>query len=298
MKDKEEERLEDEIGALGEPLKVMLNKIVQNTLLTIELTETSEQSINEVHELLSPFVGDDVSEQDFTHNIRRAFDAEKVSHDSTLNALEISTETVKLIDLYTSSIKAIDCSDNENRDRPSRRQLATDLTILRATAEERVNSFTSQVHELGTNVARLRYILGYQLVENGEWQKGLELLLENLQELQKVNRPEIQSTTLYKTGRAYEMLTDWPNARLYYRDALRLFQDLKDNLGVARSRSGLGSILVSQGFFDKGLSYLTAAREGFFQLDLAEEMEKVDKLIYAAQNAQKQQLAQGIPAGN
>ncbi len=182
-----------------------------------------------------------------------------------------------------------------------RRALTAYRTALDAISPEHYNR-----DRYAQMLPQTQTLLGSRLVRDGQWQEGLGLLLKSLEQLrnrdQSSNQTQAssqaptsaQATTLYEIGRAYEILSDWPNARLYYRDALRLFEDQADDLGTARSRSGLGSILVSQGFFDKGIHHLTAAQETFTQLDLGEEVDKVNKLIQAAQAAKTHQLAQKI----
>lgn len=177
------------------------------------------------------------------------------------------------------------------------RDLRRALTAYRAA----LNSLSPEhyEHETFANILpQTQTILGSRLVRDGQWQEGLKLLLTSLETLRQTSQPLTQNlsqaTALYEIGRAYEILSDWPNARLYYRDALRLFEDQADDIGTARSRSGLGSILVSQGFFDKGIHHLTAAQETLTQLDLGEEVDKVNKLIQAAKAAKAHQLAQKI----
>jgi tetratricopeptide (TPR) repeat protein len=99
--------------------------------------------------------------------------------------------------------------------------------------------------------------------------------------------PLAHANALYETGRAHEVLADWSNARLYYRDALRLFEHLNDLSGIAKSRHGLGSVLASQGYFQKGMAELAKARELYQKLDRPDRVVEVDALYETTQRAEQ-----------
>ena len=135
-------------------------------------------------------------------------------------------------------------------------------------------------------------ILGSRLVSDGEWQEGLQMLLNSLTQLRTGDEPLAHANALYQTGRAYEIMSDLDKARLYYRDALRLYDHLRDNLGVVKSRAGLGNVLVSQGHLKKGISELTQAREGYLQLHKNDLANEIDNICQAAQRALERQTTE------
>ncbi len=135
-------------------------------------------------------------------------------------------------------------------------------------------------------------ILGTRLVRQGEWQAGLELLLNAVQQLRNSDDRLAYANALYQTGRAHEVLTDWSNARLYYRDALRLYEHLGDPPGIAKSRAGLGSVLVSQGHLEKGMAELSKARDLYHQLQKPDKADEVERLYQAAQRANQRILSE------
>jgi hypothetical protein len=132
-------------------------------------------------------------------------------------------------------------------------------------------------------------ILGSRLVSEGEWQEGLQLLLNSLTQLSTGDDPLAHANALYQTGRAYEVMADLDKARLYYRDALRLYDHLNDALGTTQSRAGLGSVLVSQGHLEKGISELAQACEGYLRLQKPEQAHETDNIYQAAQRALERQ---------
>ncbi|PZV09974.1 MAG: hypothetical protein DCF32_00975 [Leptolyngbya sp.] len=131
-------------------------------------------------------------------------------------------------------------------------------------------------------------VLGSRLVREGQWQEGLQLLLNSVRLLSEGDDQLAHANALYQTGRAHETLSDWDNARLYYRDALRLYEHLNDQPGIAQSRHGLGSVLASQGYFKKGMAELQQARDLYHQLDRQNRVREVDNLYQAAQRAEQQ----------
>ncbi|MEB3193401.1 MAG: hypothetical protein VKL42_23920 [Snowella sp.] len=131
-------------------------------------------------------------------------------------------------------------------------------------------------------------ILGSRLVRDGDWQKGLQLLMNSLNQLKNEADALVYANALYQTGYAYEILTDGENARLYYRDALRLYDHLQDLPGIAKSRESLGNVFVSQGHLEKGMSELAQARELYQQLGQTEAAEKVDNTYQSVQQILEQ----------
>ncbi|NEQ44081.1 MAG: tetratricopeptide repeat-containing protein [Leptolyngbya sp. SIOISBB] len=130
-------------------------------------------------------------------------------------------------------------------------------------------------------------VLGSRLVREGEWQEGLQLLLNSVRLLREGDDPLAHANALYQTGRAHETLSDWDNARLYYRDALRLYDHLKDEPGMAKSRHGLGSILVSQGYVKKGMAELEKSLDLYRHLGRSDKVTEVESLQQAVQQVEQ-----------
>ncbi|MGB7416631.1 MAG: tetratricopeptide repeat protein [Thermosynechococcaceae cyanobacterium] len=132
-------------------------------------------------------------------------------------------------------------------------------------------------------------ILGQRLVHDGQWQQGLQLLLNSINQLRTSDNRLAHANALYQVGYAHETLSDWHSARLYYRDALRLYQDLDDPYGIAKSRVGLGSVLASQGHLEKGMAELLAAHNSYEALGQPDKAATVDQIYQAAKLAKEQQ---------
>jgi tetratricopeptide (TPR) repeat protein len=154
-------------------------------------------------------------------------------------------------------------------------------------------------HKIWQALPTTQAILGSRLVREGEWQEGLQLLLNSLTQLRSINHRDDRiayANALFHTGRAYESLTDWDKARLYYRDAIRYYESLDDPFGMAKSYEGLGGVLISQGHLEKGSIHLQTAQTLYQRLPkVADKAENVYNLLEIAQRAIDRQLIE-IPA--
>ncbi|MFM7354222.1 MAG: hypothetical protein ACKO1G_14640, partial [Microcystis aeruginosa] len=137
-------------------------------------------------------------------------------------------------------------------------------------------------------------ILGRRLVRDGEWQQGLQLLLNSVNQLSTSDDRLAHANALYHTGRAYEVLSDREKARLYYRDALRWYEYLQDLPGIAKSRAGLGTVFVSQGHLEKGMEELDRAKAIYRQLPQTDpdKVEEIDIIYQASRRAIERQTSE------
>jgi len=137
-------------------------------------------------------------------------------------------------------------------------------------------------------------ILGSRLVRDGEWQQGLQLLLNSVNQLSTSDDRLAHANALYHTGRAYEVLSDREKARLYYRDALRWYEYLQDLPGIAKSRTGLGNVFVSQGYLEKGMKELDRAKAIYRQLPQTDpdRVEEIDIIYQASRRAIERQTSE------
>jgi tetratricopeptide (TPR) repeat protein len=137
-------------------------------------------------------------------------------------------------------------------------------------------------------------ILGSRLVRDGEWQQGLQLLLNSVNQLSTSDDRLAHANALYHTGRAYEVLSDREKARLYYRDALRWYEYLQDLPGIAKSRTGLGNVFVFQGHLEKGMKELDRAKAIYQQLPQTDpdRVEEIDIIYQASRRAIERQTSE------
>ena len=122
-------------------------------------------------------------------------------------------------------------------------------------------------------------ILGSRFVREGRGQEGLQLLVSSIDQLDTGNgEPGAYASVLFEIGYAHQTLGNWYDAQTYYRDAFRIYEDLQDRPGTAKSRAAWGEALASRGYLEKGLGILAIAREEYRSLERPDEAEKVDRL--------------------
>ena len=138
-------------------------------------------------------------------------------------------------------------------------------------------------------------IAGREMVLQGYWQQGLSTLQDCLGQALKLKDFPLYAETSYEVGRAHEMLSDWVNARLYYRDSLRHFTNLQNTSGQAKCHQGLGAVLISQGYREKGLDELRQAVKLYQTLSDEQGKAQVNQLIAAVGKNQPQDLLELTP---
>jgi tetratricopeptide (TPR) repeat protein len=172
-------------------------------------------------------------------------------------------------------------------------QDAADLRAAGLAYEASLNAISPEHYDrekMWQAIPETQTILGSRLVRDGEWHKGLELLQAAAKELGPHSRknPRAYANALYQIGRTYEIMSNWKDARIYYRDALRLYEHIDDELGMANCHQGLGAVLGCQGAFTKCIDELNAARAFYTKLGMTERIEEVDGLHRAAETGQQE----------
>ena len=170
---------------------------------------------------------------------------------------------------------------------------AADLRAAGTAYETALNAISPEHYDrekMWQAIPETQTILGSRLVRDGEWHKGLELLQAAVKELapQSQRNPRAYANALYQIGRTYEIMSNWKDARIYYRDALRLYEHIDDALGMANCHQGLGAVLGCQGSFSKCMNELSTARDFYTKLGLTEKLEEVDGLRRAAETGQQE----------
>ena len=136
-------------------------------------------------------------------------------------------------------------------------------------------------------------ILGSRLVRDGEWHQGLELLNVAIAQLSPRSRtnPLAYANALYQVGRTHEIMSNWKDARICYRDALRFYEYLDNKVGMARCHHGLGAIFGCQGALVKSIAELEQARDLYQHKGLDDEIEEIDDLISVAKDGHQTNTA-------
>lgn len=86
-----------------------------------------------------------------------------------------------------------------------------------------------------------------------------------------VNQPYVTNIIIGNLAECYLRLGNTDSAYILYRQSLELSQQLQDGEGIALAKSGLGQILVKQGKFTQGISYLSEALQMLEQAEMKEQ---------------------------
>jgi tetratricopeptide (TPR) repeat protein len=108
--------------------------------------------------------------------------------------------------------------------------------------------------------ADVAYDLGRQYVQQGRWHDGLQLLADCLTIRQQGDDLDALANVIYQIGLTRHLMGDAEQARIRYRDALRLYEHTGNQRGVAACRAGLGRLAVQTGWLDGAIRELGRAR--------------------------------------
>ncbi len=137
-------------------------------------------------------------------------------------------------------------------------------------------------------------ILGRCLVRDGEWYKGRELLEAAINQL----KPKGDSLTLanayFQMGQTHELMSHPEEARIFYRDALRYYERVNHEPGIARSHHHLGSILAFRGYLSKAMTEFDKARALYQKLNKTTEVAEIDTLYQAAERGRQKFEETGV----
>lgn len=140
-------------------------------------------------------------------------------------------------------------------------------------------------------------ILGSRLVRDGEWHKGMELLQAAITQLRPKGDPLALANAYYQMGLTHEVMSHPEEARIYYRDALRLYEHVNHETGVARCHHSLGTLLGSRGYLSKAMAEFDKAHSLYEKLGMDDEVTETDALYQAAARGKEEfeSLGLGVP---
>ena len=74
-------------------------------------------------------------------------------------------------------------------------------------------------------------------------------------------------------------MSNLDTARTHYRDALRIYQHINNQTGIAICKTGLGRLMISIGYIDDALQELNQAWEIYDTIDDRQGIENTQELI-------------------
>ncbi len=107
--------------------------------------------------------------------------------------------------------------------------------------------------------------------EEQKYDSAMMSLREALPLAKSINQPYVVNIVIGNMAECYLRLGNTDSAYTLYRQSLELSQQLQDGEGIALAKSGLGQILVKQGKFKPGISYLSEALQMLEQAGMKEQ---------------------------
>ncbi|MBC6419852.1 MAG: tetratricopeptide repeat protein, partial [Prochloron sp. SP5CPC1] len=104
--------------------------------------------------------------------------------------------------------------------------------------------------------AQMECLYAQSLIDEGHWYEGLDLLEKSLAIFRQIDNLEWRADTIYHIARTHHLMLNLDKARMYYRDARRLYQHIGEEPGIAACHTGLGRLMLRLGFVDDALAEL------------------------------------------
>ncbi|MGK7878463.1 MAG: tetratricopeptide repeat protein [Xenococcaceae cyanobacterium] len=134
-------------------------------------------------------------------------------------------------------------------------------------------------------LANCLYRLGKALFEGGAYTEAIEKLQLCQQIYQQQKNIASLASTLFELARLYHLTGRLEQARLYFKDALRLFRRLQDEEKIAAATTALGNLEIQIGKIPQALTHLRTAQEYYQEKDNLERLEEINHLLQILQHA-------------
>jgi tetratricopeptide (TPR) repeat protein len=129
------------------------------------------------------------------------------------------------------------------------------------------------------NAAEMGLTLGKIKVDRGEWYQGLAYLEKSLKIYRQFDDLKSRADTIYQIAHTHHLIGNHEKASIYYRDALRFYEYLKHDRGVAFCKASLGRLMLQIGFVEKAEELLKEATFIFKELNNEQEIAKIAEVL-------------------
>ncbi|NEQ40188.1 MAG: tetratricopeptide repeat protein [Okeania sp. SIO3I5] len=127
--------------------------------------------------------------------------------------------------------------------------------------------------------AEIQHNIGKLLVQQGKWYDGLSHLEQTLAFYRQTENLESRADTIYQIARTHHLMSNLDKARLHYCDALRIYQHINNQPGIATCKTGLGRLMISIGYIDDALHELNQAWQIYDTINHKLGIENTQELI-------------------
>ncbi|NEP36340.1 MULTISPECIES: tetratricopeptide repeat protein [unclassified Moorena] len=133
-------------------------------------------------------------------------------------------------------------------------------------------AFPEDWADVQTNIGKL-------LVQRGSWYDGLSRLEQSLAIYRQTENLEARADAIYHIARTHHLMMNLDKARIHYRDALRIYDYIKNQEGIAACKTGLGRLMISLGFIDDARQELTQACDIYHKLKDNQKIDNIQEIF-------------------
>ncbi|MEM9542238.1 MAG: tetratricopeptide repeat protein [Cyanobacteria bacterium P01_E01_bin.42] len=134
-----------------------------------------------------------------------------------------------------------------------------------------------------------QYELGVALTQSGQWYKGLATLEASLKTYRQVDNRLARGDALQQMARTHYLMSNFDQAKMYFRDALRLYLAEKNTIGEAHCRAGLGRLFLRLNYVEDALQELEQACELYHQLEDETRLKEIQNVYQLARKVKEKQ---------
>lgn len=128
------------------------------------------------------------------------------------------------------------------------------------------------------------YRLGKALFQRGSFNQAIEYLEQARTLLEQERDVNLLAFTFFLLARLYHRISRLGKARLYFKDALRLFRRLGDERAIAEALTALGNLELQMGRFTSASDRLQQAKVYYQETDKQERVKEIDNLLELARS--------------
>jgi tetratricopeptide (TPR) repeat protein len=126
-------------------------------------------------------------------------------------------------------------------------------------------------------------------VQQGQWYDGLAQLEASLQTYRQAQHRLGRADALRQMAQTHYLMGNYDKARVYFRDALRIYQAEENLKGEATSRAGLGRLMLRLNFVDDAISELNKACTLYRELGDETRLKELQEVYTLAQRVKEKQ---------
>ena len=150
---------------------------------------------------------------------------------------------------------------------------------------------TREINKIHPVLADAAYHLGRQYIHQGRWYDGLQLLEESLTIRRKGDDLNALADVIRQIGVTRHLMGDIEQARIRYRDALRLYERTGNRHGIAACKAGLGRLAIQTGMLDRATHELEQAEKLYTELGETQRINELKDVLGLAAHIQERQAA-------